>query len=257
MESRATHWAAYCASLVGVALLCACAGVGPQPPLPVSEVVNLSKAGAPPDSVVSRLRAARTTYAPRGSDFGKLADLGVKPEVLDAIQQSFVEDVELLTRYWVLGESLGACAYCYPQPLDLANLSTGGDGLSANKPPGKYSYGRPLGVPDWVPASPGIAFGAPGTTVDEIAQLAHSGAPMQEVVARVRSSRLEGVLAQGGLHNIKTRSWVGLSGSRLAALHAQGVPDPVLDAVQEQYLAQFIEYQRLRYQNWGKGPNFQ
>jgi hypothetical protein len=50
-------------------------------------------------------------------------------------------------------------------------------------------------------------------------------------------------------------SSVGLSGSELAALHHEGVPDPVLDALQEQYLAQFVEFQRLRYQNWGKGPS--
>ena len=50
-------------------------------------------------------------------------------------------------------------------------------------------------------------------------------------------------------------SSVGLHGSVLAALHQQGVPDVVLDAMQEQYLAQFVEYQRLRYQNFGKGPS--
>ena len=40
---------------------------------------------------------------------------------------------------------------------------------------------------------------------------------------------------------------MGLSGSRLAALRQQGMPDPVLDAIQEQYLAQFIEFQRQRF----------
>jgi hypothetical protein len=51
-------------------------------------------------------------------------------------------------------------------------------------------------------------------------------------------------------------SSVGLSGSLLATLHHEGVPDLVLDALQEQYLAQFVEYQRLRYQNYGHGPSF-
>jgi hypothetical protein len=244
------------AALVG--LQAACAGVGPQPPLPISEVVSLSRAGSPSEQVISRLRSTKTVYAPRGSDFGKLADLGVKPEVLDSIQSRFVGDVELLTRYYVLGESLGACSYCFPQPLELSNLASGGNGMSPKLPTGHYTgAGRPPGVPDWVPASPGIAFGAGtgGITVDEIAQRAQEGVPAEELVRQIESSRLDGVIAQGGF-NVSTKSSVGLSGSRLAALHRQGVPDPALDALQAKYLAQFVEYQRLRYQNWGKGPSF-
>jgi hypothetical protein len=242
------------AALVG--LQAACAGVGPQPPLPISEVVSLSKAGSPSDQVLAKLRSTRTVYAPRGSDFGKLAGLGVAPEVLDSIQSRFVGDVELLTRYYVLGESLGGCSYCFPQPLELSNLAAGGNGMSPNLPTGNYTgAGRPPGVPDWIPASPGIAYGASGITVDDVARGAKEGAPAEELVRRIESSRLDGVIAQGGF-SVSTKSSVGLSGSRLASLHQQGVPDPALDALQAKYLAQFVEYQRLRYQNWGKGPSF-
>jgi hypothetical protein len=242
------------AALAG--LQAACAGVGPHPPLPISEVVTLSKAGTLPELVVARLRSTRSVYAPRGSDFGKLADLGVKPPVLDFIQVKFVNDVELLTRYYVLGESLGGCTYCFPQPLDLANLASGGNGMSLYLPSGNYTYGgRPPGVPSWVPYSPGLAYsGAPAITMDEIARRAKEGIPAEELARQVRRSRLEGLIAQGGL-TLGTMSSVGLSGSELAALHHEGVPDPVLDALQEQYLAQFVEFQRLRYQNWGKGPS--
>jgi hypothetical protein len=243
------------AGLAFATLLPACAGVGPQPPLPISEVVSLSKADSPPSQVVARLDATRTTYAPRGSDFGKLADMGVKPEVLDSIQARFVGDVELLTRYYALGESLGGCTYCFPQPLDLANLAAGGNGMAALHPTGRYTGGgRPPGVPDWVPASPGIAFNGPGITVPEVVSQSKAGVPAEELARKIRRTRLDGVIAQGGLGTISTRSSVGLTGSQLAALHAQGVLDPVLDALQEQYLAQFIEYQRQRYQNRGKGP---
>ena len=239
-----------------VGLQAACAGVGPQPPLPISEVVKLSKAGTSPELVVAKLRSTRSTYAPRGSDFGKLADLGVKPPVLDNIQVRFVGEVELLTRYYALGESLGGCVYCFPQPLDLANLASGGNGMSLDLPTGNYvGSGLPPGVPAWVPYTPGITFKTTGVTVDEIAQRAKDGVPPEELVRQVRSSRLEGVIAQSGL-TLGTMSSVGLLGSQLAALHGEGVPDAVLDAVQEQYLAQFVEFQRLRYQNWGKGPSF-
>jgi hypothetical protein len=224
--------------------------------LPVSEVVAMSKSGTAPELVIQKMRTTRTAYAPQGSDFGKLADLGVKPPVLDAIQVRFVNDVELLTRYFVLGESLGGCTYCFPQPLALANLASGGNGMSPHLPTGNYTGGgRPPGVPEWVPASPGIAFdAAPGLTVDEIARRAKDGMPAEQLASEIRRSRLEGLIATGGL-TLGTMSSVGLSGSTLATLHQEGVPAVALDALQEQYLAQFVEYQRLRYQNWGKGPS--
>lgn len=240
-----------------LALQAACAGVGPHPPLPISEVVTLSKDGTLPELVIAKMRSTKSVYAPRGSDFGKLADLTVKPPVLDFIQVKFVNDIELLTRYYVLGESLGGCTYCFPQPLDLANLASGGNGMSRDLPTGNYTYGgRPPGIPAWVPASPGLAFDrAPGITVGEIAKRAKEGMPAEELARQVRSSRVEGLIAQAGL-TLGTMSSVGLSGSELAALHHEGVPDVVLDALQEQYLAQFVEFQRLRYQLWGKGPAF-
>ena len=83
---------AACALLIG-----ACSSMTPRPATPISEVVTLSKGGQP-DRVIDRIAAAKTTYALRGSDFGKLAAAGVAPKVLDALQQYFVNDVDLLTR---------------------------------------------------------------------------------------------------------------------------------------------------------------
>ncbi len=243
----------FCAAAVAVMtiLLTACATLNPSPPVPISEVVALSKTGAPSDQVISRM--GRTIYAPRGSDFGKLAALGVQPPVLDFIQARFVNDVELMTRTYVQGDSRGGCSDCFPQLLDLANLATGGNGMAAERTTGRRTGGgRPPGVPEWVPSTPGIAFrNAPGLTIDEIARRAAAGVPTQELVAQVRSSRLDGVIGQGliatGQISFGTRSSVGLPGSRLAQLRQQGVPDPVLDAIQEQYLSQFIEVQRQRF----------
>lgn len=93
--------------------------------LPFAEVVSMSKRGDAPSSIAGAMRSARTTYALRGSDFGKLAAIGVSPVVLDEIQQSFSDDVDLLTRYWVQGESLGRCAPCYPQQVSLAGVDSG------------------------------------------------------------------------------------------------------------------------------------
>jgi hypothetical protein len=215
--------------------------------------VNLSK-GAPPEQVVSRIRSSRTTYALRGSDFGKLADAGVPPKVLDHLQQSFYNEVDLLTRYWVLGESLGGCTSCYPQPVDLSTLARDGDGMA--DPGNTLSYttfSRPQGLPDWITAVPGKT-GAPGIAVDQVAQMVRDGKPANDVVAEIDNSRIHDFIdTSGGISNISTHFTVGLSGSELAQLHADGVPDPVLDALQKKALAEFIEFHRIRYQSWGKG----
>jgi hypothetical protein len=41
-------------------------------PLPIGEVVELSKAGTPPALIIQRIRDSHTTYALRGADFPKL-----------------------------------------------------------------------------------------------------------------------------------------------------------------------------------------
>jgi len=234
-------------------MLGACSILSPRPATPISEVVNFSK-GAPPEQAISRMRSSRTTYALRGSDFGRLADAGVPPKVLDQLQQSFYNDVDLLTRYWVLGESMGGCASCYPQPVDLSTLARGGNGMA--DPGNTFRYvtlSRPQGLPDWVTAVPGKT-GAPGITVDQVAQMVKDGKLANDVVAQIDNSRMHDVIdTSGGISNISTHFTVGLTGSELAHLHADGVPDPVLDALQRKALAEFIEFQRLRYVNSGKG----
>ena len=184
---------AACALLFG-----ACSVMTPRPATPISEIVTLSKGGQP-DRVIDRIATAKTTYALRGSDFGKLAEAGVPPKVLDALQQYFVNDVDLLTRYWVLGESLGGCVSCYPQPLDLTNLANGGNGMADASNVGRYStFSKPMGLPDWVTAIPGGAA-APGLTIGEIAQLVKDGTPAADLAARIRTSRLYDIVGNGGL----------------------------------------------------------
>src|SRR5690349_2182731 len=108
--------------------LLGCAGVSQRPVTPISEVVQAASTGQPAQAI-ERAKSTRTTYALKGSDFGKLADAGVPDEVLDYLQQSWYDDVDILTRYWVLGEGLGNCNRCYPQPLDLDSLAAGGNGM--------------------------------------------------------------------------------------------------------------------------------
>lgn len=236
-----------------IMLIAACATVTPPAPVPISEVIALSRAGTAPDGVIAAMR--RTIYAPRGSDYAKLADLGVQPPVLDAIQTRFVNDVELLTRQFVLGQSRGGCSACFPQPLDLANLAGGGNGMALDQPTGRPTGGgRPPGVPEWVPATSPAAFsGAPNLAIEEIVRRARAGTPPEELIRQIQSSRLDALIAQGliatGRLSVGTRSTVGLSGSRLAALRQEGLSDPVLDALQAQFLAQFVDFQRQRFRS--------
>lgn len=246
---------ATCARMPAIAcamLLAACSVLTPRPVTPIADVVSLSK-GGDSERVVARLESSRTTYALRGSDFGKLADAGVQPKVLDALQQTFINDVDLLTRYWVNGESLGGCSMCYPQPVDLDSLATGGNGMADASHLGRYTtYSKPEGLPDWVTAIPG-GVTAPGMTVAEIEKLVKEGTPGPDLAARIRASRLRDVIGNGGLTKLSTHLVAGLSGSELAQLRKDGASDEVVDALQQKYLAEYIDFARIRYENWGKG----
>jgi hypothetical protein len=81
-----------------------------------------------------------------------------------------------------------------------------------------------------------------------------AGAASEEIAARIRGSRLHDIIGMQGLSRISTHYAAGLSGSDLARLHNEGASDDVLDALQQKFLAEFIEFDRLRYQNLGKGP---
>jgi hypothetical protein len=235
-------------------LLGACSVMTPRPATPISEVVILSKGGQP-EQVINRIGSSKTTYALRGSDFGKLADAGVPPKVLDYLQQTLVNDVDLLTRYWVLGESLGGCVSCYPQPVELASLASGGNGMADARDVARYTtIAKPQGLPDWVTAIPGN-INAPGLTIGEIERLVKEGTPGADVAVRIRASRLYDIIGTQGIEKVSTHYVAGLSGSELAQLRKDGASDEVLDALQQKFLAEYIEFARIRYQSWGKGSS--
>jgi hypothetical protein len=224
----------------------------PRKPMPIAEVVTLSKSDTPPPLMIQRIHESGTTYALRGADFAKLKAVGVPDPVLDYLQQSFVDDLDLQTRYWVTGEaSLGGCPWCYPQPIDLDKLESG-YGVVPATAPGRYQAGRPMGTPDWVPYPQHPPSGA-SISVSDIEQMAKDSLPEAQIIERINHSPLAHVIGVGGSFTIRTQPVAGLSGSLLALLHEQGVAYPVLDALQGQFLAQFIEVERLRYQNIGQG----
>ena len=82
--------------------------------------------------------------------------------------------------------------------------------------------------------------------------MSKDGVPETVIIERIKQSPLTDVIGVG-VTTVRTQSAAGLSGSLLGRLHEQGVAYPVLDALQSQFLAQFIEVERLRYQNIGQG----
>lgn len=221
-------------------------------PLPIAEVVKLSRSGTPPQLVIQRIKSSRTTFALRGSDFAKLKAAGVRDQVLDYLQQAFVDDLDQQTRYWMLGEGLGGCPFCYPQPVNLNTMQSGYGRVKATRP-GGYTLGKPPGTPDWVPFPPPASTGAP-ISVEQIVEMTRRGMPEGKLVQRIRTAQLTNVIGVGGPGEIRTHPAAGLGGAELARLKERGVPTGALDALQGRFLAMFIETERLRYQNLGKGP---
>jgi len=234
-------------------LLSGCAALyTPRQPMPIADVVQLGKSKASPDEIIQRIRASGTTYQLRGSDFAKLKAQGVPDPVLDFLQQSLVNDIDLQTRYWVLGENLGGCSFCYPQPVDVDKLQSG-YGVVPSTPPGYYQAGKPPGTPDWVPSTLSPVSGG-RIAISDVQKMVRDNVPEAQIVERINNSRLDGLVASAGLLAVHTQPTAGLTGSQLARLHDEGGSYAVLDALQGQFLRQFIEQERMRYLNWGHGP---
>ncbi len=221
-------------------------------PMPIADVVSMSKDGDAASSISGAMRSARTTYALRGSDFGKLASAGVPREVLDDIQQGFSDDVDLLVRYWSMGESMGRCVPCYPQQVNLAGLDSG-TAPTTTPPPLRSPPGRPLGLPDWFRIQ---GFKPAVITIEQVRKMSKAGKSDAEIVAALRGGRLQEAFGSRGGLKLGTRLPAGISGSRLADLRAEGMSDPVLDELQTSWLAAYVEHLRIRYLDLGKGSRY-
>lgn len=219
-----------------------CSSLAPKPVTPVSSITSAVSRGMSAESLVSRIRADKTTYALRGSDFAKLAARNVPDPALDELQQGFFSAVEKLTRRWYMRSDFGGPASLYPQPLDLDSLDTGGDGMVPFADADRTAHGtRPPGIPEWVPAYPTPAGGV--VSPDAVLQMAESGLTTREMVEIVSKSRVWPVYTDNLNPFSLTRS-AALTGSTHANLARQGVAPEVLDALQATYIASHIELTR-------------
>jgi hypothetical protein len=246
-----TTWLAARLAAAATALALASGFATARATYPIDQVVAQSRQGTAPGSIIGDIKAGRTSYALRGSDFGKLKGAGVQDEVLDYLQRLFIGDIDLLTRYWVLGEGLGKCAHCYPQEVDLSGLASGGK-ATQSPPPLQSRPVQPLGVPSWhQPWSAGFA----GRTfkIADLRDMARQGRSEAEMLALMKNAAPDRVVGVGGIGQFGTKPLPGMSGSEFAQLRTDGVPDKVLDELQARFLSAYVENARLRYQNYGKG----
>jgi hypothetical protein len=76
-------------SLVG----CATLGARTPPPVTVSEVVQMSQAGVPADTIIKKMRDSGMVYRLTASQLVHLHDEGVPDAVLDYMQQTYLQAV--------------------------------------------------------------------------------------------------------------------------------------------------------------------
>lgn len=90
--------------LVLLLLVTACAGYPGGPPFLVSEVVETAQGGAPAEEIVARMRAGGGVYRLRASELARLREQGVPDEVIDYMQETWLEQVR--REAWFEGREL-------------------------------------------------------------------------------------------------------------------------------------------------------
>jgi hypothetical protein len=229
-------------SAAALIVVAGCALFQQRPVTPISVVIESAQSGASEQQLVTEIRTARTVYAMRGSDFPRLAELGVPEAALDELQQSFFAEVEFLTRRWFSRGATGGPTSNFPQPLDLDNLGEGGNGMGPTDNLGRVTHGsRPQGVPQWVPPFPPLT--GPTMPANAVVTMTNSGMTTEEIVQTVLGSRVDILYAPSGTMSSRFRT-AALTGSMFARFAEQGVALEVLDALQAVYISQHVERSR-------------
>jgi hypothetical protein len=78
--------------LTCITLLSGCAMVAPsKPPVTVGEVIQMSKEGVPAETIISKMRGSDSVYPLTAAQLTELHDMGVADQVLDYMQQTYIE----------------------------------------------------------------------------------------------------------------------------------------------------------------------
>ena len=79
--------------LICVTLLSGCAALGFKQPEPVTvgQVIEMSKEGVPAETIVRKMRDSETVYRLTAAQLAELHDVGIADQVLDYMQQTYIE----------------------------------------------------------------------------------------------------------------------------------------------------------------------
>jgi len=68
--------------------------VGPPPdPVTVKEILEMTEAGLPPEIIINKIQQSHTVYRLQASQLVQLKEMGVSDEVINYMQQTYIEAV--------------------------------------------------------------------------------------------------------------------------------------------------------------------
>jgi hypothetical protein len=135
--------------------------------------------------------------------------------------------------------------------VDLSGLASG-ETVKQFASPTVYTNNQPQGMPSWYRPID-VPFKGGGVSLDDIREMVTKGDSQEQILAALHTKGLESIIIQTDTRTLRTRPLAAITGSELAQMRVDGVPDAVLDAVQDQFLSQFVALERLRYLSIGKG----
>ena len=65
----------------------------PPNPVTVKEIVEMTKAGIPPETIINTIQQSRTVYRLQASQLVQLKEMGVSDEVINYMQQTYIDAV--------------------------------------------------------------------------------------------------------------------------------------------------------------------
>ena len=103
-----------------ILFLAACAGMDRRPPPSLDQVIEMSKAGTPPEEIIRELQETRAVYPLTGSQIAKLHEQGVPDTVLDYMQNVYMDRIRWESRTYYDSPFWWNCFYCYHRPMIVA-----------------------------------------------------------------------------------------------------------------------------------------
>ena len=82
--------------LAGSALFGGCSTLGVEqskPPVTISEVIQMTQEGVPADTIVEKMREAKSVYRLNAAELARLHDRGIADPIINYMQQTYLEAV--------------------------------------------------------------------------------------------------------------------------------------------------------------------